>query len=83
MKNLHTDDRRTDDRRTTDGQKSDLYSEVALAKNIESNTNFNDSKDILVTEDIFKKTKATFTRFTNKFLTKAIFTNLSGNIHIK
>ena len=54
-----------------------------LKKNIESNTNFNNSKDIFVIEDIFRKTKATFTRFRDKFLTKATFTNLLGKNHIK
>ena len=52
-------------------------------KNIESNTNPNNSKDILVIEDIFRKTKATFTRFTDKFLTEASFTKLLGKIYIK
>ena len=56
---------------------------VDSLKNIESNTNFNNSKDIFVIEDIFRKTKATFTRFMDKFLTKATFTKLSGKIHIK
>ena len=52
-------------------------------KKIQSNTNFNISKDILVIEDIFRQTKATFTRFTDKFLTEATFTSLLGNINIK
>ena len=47
-----------------------------VKKNIESNTNFNNSKDIFVIEDIFKKTKATFRRFMDKLLTKATFMNL-------
>ena len=52
-------------------------------KKIESSTNFNDSKDIWLIEDIFKKTKATFTRLTDNFLTKATFTKLLGKINIK
>ena len=47
------------------------------------NTNFNNSKDIFVIEDIFRQSKATFTRFTDKFLTEATFTNLLGKINIK